>query len=59
MKKCAETNNYTIRGKQDIGDGQTPKYYDCILHKDNFNYSTKKLLFQHQINDILTIDIIR
>jgi hypothetical protein len=42
MKKCAEEKNSTIRGNLDIGDGKTPMYYDCILHKDNFNYSTKK-----------------
>jgi len=45
MKKCAKTNNSTIRGKLDIGAGQTPMYYDCVLHKDNFNYSTKKITF--------------
>lgn len=45
INKCAETNNFTITGKFDIGDGNTPMYYDCILHKDNFNYSTKKITF--------------
>ena len=45
IKKCAKTNNSTIKGKLNIGDGNTPMYYDCILSKDNLNLTMGKITF--------------
>jgi len=51
-------DNSTIRGKLDISDKKTPMYYNCILHKDNFNFSVKKITFHQLIYNILTTNII-